>query len=414
MELQELNLSHNELVGPIPSSLMTSLISLDLSYNSLEGPVPESHFFQVAPLVWFTHNKGLYGQVHGLPLCHQSWSASKGDEEKQHKIIILGVSLIFGILFILFLIIGICTLLYYKKKRSTINDASEEFDGHFFSIWRVSDGKEAYKEIIRATENFNEKYHIGTGACSIVYKATLSSGVTLAIKKIQKEEVQMNEEAFENEIQALTEIRHRNIVRFYGFCSTNKFNFLAYEYMVRGSLCTNLRSEQGAMELDWIKRVSIVRDIAQALSYLHHDCNLPIVHRDITSNNILLDEEYKACVADFGISRLLKSNSSHWSFLAGTYRYMAPELSYVMRVTEKCDVYSFGIIALEIIHGTHPVDLLNNLSLSMLVKDMLDPRLPLHVADKVTTNQVLAVILTAMQCINTDPQSRPTIELGSQ
>ncbi|XP_039137632.1 MDIS1-interacting receptor like kinase 2-like [Dioscorea cayenensis subsp. rotundata] len=224
----------------------------------------------------------------------------------------------------------------------------------------------------------------------------------------------MNEEAFRNEIQALTEIRHRNIVRFYGFCSTNKFNFLAYEYMERGSLGTNLRSEQGAMDLDWIKRVSIVRDIAQALSYLHHACNPSIVHRHITSNNILLDEEYKACVADFGISRLLKSNSSHWSLLAGTCGYMAPELAYTTRVTGKCDVYSFGIVALEVIHGTHPGDLLSNLSLSMLVKDMLDSRLPIHITDQVTTNQVLLVILIAMQCIDTVPQARPTMQQVSQ
>ncbi|XP_039120145.1 MDIS1-interacting receptor like kinase 2-like [Dioscorea cayenensis subsp. rotundata] len=138
------------------------------------------------------------------------------------------------------------------------------------------------------------------------------------------------------------------------------------------------------MELDWIKRVRIVRDIAQALSYLHHDCNPPIIHRDITSNNILLDEEYQACVSNFGISRLLKPNSLHWSLLACTYGYMAPELAYAMRVTEKCDVYSFRIVALEVICGTHPGDLLSNLSLSMLVKDILDPRLPfpLHIADQ--------------------------------
>ncbi|XP_039120961.1 MDIS1-interacting receptor like kinase 2-like [Dioscorea cayenensis subsp. rotundata] len=187
--------------------------------------------------------------------------------------------------------------------------------------------------------------------------------------------------------------------------------------MERGSLGATLRSERGAMELDWIKRVNIVRDIAHALSYLHHDCNPPIVHRDITSNNILLDKECKACVADFGISQLLKSNSSHWSLLAGTYGYMAPELAYTMRVTKKCDVYSFGIVALEVICGMHHGDLLSNLSLSMLVRDMLDPRLPLpfpllplHIADQVIMNQVLFVILMAMHCINTDPQVRPTMQ----
>ncbi|KAH7690941.1 Non-specific serine/threonine protein kinase protein [Dioscorea alata] len=303
---------------------MASLTLLDLSYNSLEGPVPKSHLFQTAPIQWFTHNKGLCGQVQGLPLCAQSQSTSTDDAKKQHKVIILIIVLVLGTLLIIFLISGIFTLRCYKRKRSTINDTREEFDGHFFSIWRVDHGKEEYKEIIRVTENFSEKYQIGTGASSIVYKASLSSGLTLAIKKIQEEEAQVNEQAFQNEIQALTEIRHRNIVRFYGFCSTNRFNFLAYEYMERGSLSATLRSEERAMELDWFKRVSIIQDIAQALSYLHHDCAPPIIHRDITSNNILLNEEYKACVSDFGISRLLKPNSSHWSLLAGTYGYMAP------------------------------------------------------------------------------------------
>ncbi|KAH7690966.1 Non-specific serine/threonine protein kinase protein [Dioscorea alata] len=416
MMLQKMNLSHNHLVGGIPSSfqLMTSLTSFDISYNSLEGPIPENHFFEAAPIKWFTHNKGLCGQVHGLPRCNQSSSTSKGGGKKYQKVIILIVLPIFGTLFLILLIVAI-TLLRYKRKKLMANDSDEEVGGQYcFSIWNVNHGKEIYKEIIRATENFDNKYQIGAGACSIVYKATLSSRETLAIKKFHKEEGRVNEQAFQNEVQALIEIRHRNIVRFYGCCSTKKFNFLAYKYMETGRLGATLRSEQGAIELDWIKRVSIVRDIAQALSYLHHDCAPPIIHRDITSNNILLDEEYKACVSDFGISRTLKPNSSHWSLVAGTYGYMAPELAYVMRVTEKCDVYSFGIVALEVIHGRHPGDLLSNLSLSMLVKDILDPRLPLHIANQVITNQVHSMISIAMQCINTDPQARPTMQQVSQ
>ncbi|KAJ0967442.1 hypothetical protein J5N97_024359 [Dioscorea zingiberensis] len=380
--LEALNLSHNELVGQIPSSFksMMSLTSLDLSYNSLDGPVPDNHFFQTAPAESFIHNKGLCGQVHGLPPCiHSPWATKDADTKKHHKFIISVAISTFGILFLLFLVVGI-TLVCYKRDKSIANDSCEEFAGkHFFSIWSVDHGKELFKVILRATENFDNKYQIGVGAHSIVYKATLPSGGTLAIKKLQGEG-QVVEQSFQNEIQALTQIRHRNIVRLYGFCSTAKFSFIAYEYMETGSLGAILRSEERAMELDWVKRVNIIRDIAQALSYLHHDCAPPIVHRDITSNNILLDEEYKACVSDFGISRLLEPNSSHWSMLAGTHGYMAPELAYVMRVTEKCDVYSFGVVALEVMHGIHPGDLINSLSLSMLVKDILDPRIPLHMA----------------------------------
>ncbi|KAH7690904.1 Non-specific serine/threonine protein kinase protein, partial [Dioscorea alata] len=417
IELRELNLSHNELVGHIPSSFqfMKGLASLDLSYDSLDGPVPKDLFFQTAPIEWFTHNKGLCGQVHGLPPCNQlpSSSTSRNDREKHHKVIFLTILLVSGILFLLFLIFGIM-ILYYKRKTFTANGTREESGGHFSLIWSVNNGPITCREIIQATENFDDKYRIGSGAYSIVYKVTLSSLGTLAVKKIREEEGQVNEQAFRNEIHALTEIRHRNIVKFYGFCSTENFNFLAYEYMERGCLGATLRSDQEAMKLDWVKRVSIVLDIAHALSYLHHDCAPPIVHRDITSNNILLNEEYKACVSDFGISRLLKSDSSHWSLLAGTYGYMAPELAYVMKVTEKCDVYSFGIVSLEVIHGIHPGDLLNNLSSSMLVKDILDPRVPLHIADQLATSQVLSVIFIAMQCINTDPQSRPTMNQVSQ
>ncbi|KAJ0970288.1 hypothetical protein J5N97_023165 [Dioscorea zingiberensis] len=249
-------------------------------------------------------------------------------------------------------VVGI-TYVCYKRDKSIANDSSEDFGAH-----------------------------------SIVYKATLPSGGSLAIKKLQGEG-QVVEQSFQNEIQALTQIRHRNIVRLYGFYSTAKFNFIAYEYMERGSLGAILRSNKRAMELDWVKRVNIIRDIAQALSYLHHDCAPPIVHRDITSNNILLDEEYKACVSNFGISRLLEPNSSHWSMLAGTHGYMAQELAYIMRVTKKCDVYSFGVVALEVMHGIHPGDLINGLSSSMLVKDILDPRLPFYIDDQVAITKCL-------------------------
>ncbi|XP_039119886.1 MDIS1-interacting receptor like kinase 2-like [Dioscorea cayenensis subsp. rotundata] len=115
----------------------------------------------------------------------------------------------------------------------------------------------------------------------------------------------------------------------------NNSTFLHISIWTEEAWVPLLDLNQGAVELDWIKRVTIVQDIAQALSYLHHDCAPPIIHRDLTRNNILLDEEYKACISDFGISRPLKPNSSHWSLLVGTYGYMAPELAYVMRVTEK-------------------------------------------------------------------------------
>ncbi|KAJ0967450.1 hypothetical protein J5N97_024367 [Dioscorea zingiberensis] len=236
-ELQKLNLSHNELVGGIPSSfqLMRSLTSIDLSYNFLDGPVPQNNIFQNAPIEWFIHNKGLCGEVHGLPpYAPSSWGSRDKKITHRLKVIICVIIPTASVLFLLFLIAAII-LPCCKRKKHTATETAEAVNGGIFTIWNFN-GKEAYKEIIEATENFDDKYRIGVGGYGTVYVATVSSGETFAVKKIQKIEDQASEQAFRNEIQALTQIRHRNIVRLYGFCSTNQFNFLAYEYMERGSL----------------------------------------------------------------------------------------------------------------------------------------------------------------------------------
>ena len=127
---------------------------------------------------------------------------------------------------------------------------------------------------------------------------------------------------FFNEIRALTEIRHQNIVKFHGFCSHAQYSFLIYEYLEKGSLDKILRKDGEAKELDWNKRVNIIKGVALALFYMHHDCSLPIVHRDISSKNILPDSQYEAHVSDFGIAKLLNLDSSSWTSLAGTYGWI--------------------------------------------------------------------------------------------
>ena len=148
----------------------------------------------------------------------------------------------------------------------------------------------------------------------------------MAVKKLQSlgdGEIAQQKEFF-NEIRALTEIRHRNIVKFHGFCSHSQYSFLIYEYLEKGSLDTILRNDGEAKELDWNKRVNIIKGVALALFYMHHDCSPPIVHSDISSKNILLDSQYEAHVSEFGIAKLLNSDSSNWTSLAGTYGYIAP------------------------------------------------------------------------------------------
>ncbi|KAL6324940.1 hypothetical protein AAG906_019848 [Vitis piasezkii] len=188
--------------------------------------------------------------------------------------------------------------------------------------------------------------------------------------------------SFENEVQMLSRIQHRNIVKLHGFCLHNKCMFLVYKYM-----------EKEVVQLDWIKRVNVVKGIANALSYMHHDSTLPIIHRDISSNNILLDSKLEAFVADFGTARLLDPDSSNQTLLAGTYGYIAP--------------------ALETIMGKHPGDLVTSLSSSstqnITLKDVLDSGLSSPKGPQVA-NDVALVVSLALKCLHCNPRFRPSMQ----
>ncbi|XP_028094777.1 MDIS1-interacting receptor like kinase 2-like isoform X2 [Camellia sinensis] len=205
------------------------------------------------------------------------------------------------------------------------NEARAIKNGDICSIWNY-DGRIAYEDIIKATNDFDIKYCIGTGGYGSVYRAQLPNGKIVALKKLHRFEAEEPafDKSFRNEVQMLTNIRHRNIVKLYGFCLHNKCMFLVYEYMERGSLFYALRTDVEAVELGWTQRVNIIKAIAHALSYLHHDCTPPIVHRDISSNNILLNSELETFVSDFGTARLLYPDASNQTVIAGTYGYIAP------------------------------------------------------------------------------------------
>jgi serine/threonine protein kinase len=198
-------------------------------------------------------------------------------------------------------------------------------NGDFFSIWNY-DGKIAYEDIIKATNDFDIEYCIGTGGYGSVYKAKLPSGRVVALKKLHNLEANepLIRRIFKNEVRMLTKIRHRSILKLYGFCLHNRCMFLVLEYMEKGSLYCVLHNDVEALELDWSKRVDIVKGIAHSLSYLHYDCKPAIIHRDVTTKNVLLNSEMEARLSDFGIARLRNSSSSNETILAGTYGYLAP------------------------------------------------------------------------------------------
>ncbi|CDP14162.1 unnamed protein product [Coffea canephora] len=398
-----LNLSHNILSGTVPSSLM-QLSDVDLSYNALEGELPCDLGFQFGS-ERFVGNRDLR---YNSTLCGASPSVMGNHRHHTlYYIIVLGVPLlVFAITG--GLVIYICC---FKKVEVDLMDNKH---GDIFRIWNY-DGHMAYEDIIKATNDFDVSYCIGTGGYGSVYRARLPSGKVVALKKLHRLEGENPnfDKSFRNEADVLSKIRHRNIVKLFGFCLHKRCMFLIYEYMDRGSLFCILRDETEAVELDWIKRVNLIKGIASALSYLHHDCDPPIIHRDVSSNNILLNSQLEATLSDFGTARILELDSSNQTVIAGTFGYMAPELAYTMVVTEKSDVYSFGVVVLETLFGKHPQDFLSCISSQpnepILLKDLLDARLPPPTNPLVVRNVVLATAL-ALDCVNANPKYRPTTQ----
>ncbi|XP_022133623.1 MDIS1-interacting receptor like kinase 2-like [Momordica charantia] len=282
-----------------------------------------------------------------------------------------------------------------------------------FSIWDYN-GNIAYEDIIEATEDFHIKYCIGTGGYGSVYRAVLPNGKVVAVKKLHTHEAQQITlfNSFQNEVEMLKEIRHKNIVKLHGYCLHNRCMFLIYQYMERRSLFLALSNDSEAVELDWNKRLSIITRVAHALSYIHHHCIKPIIHRDVTTSNILLDSKLEAFLSDFGIARLLDLESSYHTTVGGTCGYIAP--AYTMTVTEKCDVYSFGVVALEIIMGKHLGELLNSLWSKFVppiaIKDFLDSRLRSPLITTRAAQNVVFTLTLAFACLHPNPKARPTMQ----
>uniref|UniRef100_A0A7N2M8P6 non-specific serine/threonine protein kinase n=2 Tax=Quercus lobata TaxID=97700 RepID=A0A7N2M8P6_QUELO len=414
--LEILNLSRNALSGNIPSSFnqLLSLTSIDLSYNQLGGPIPNTKAFHEAPVEAFRNNKGLCGNATGLKACPSTYSQNLHVKKGNNVMTLILVLL--GIVFLIFFIIGITLNIFFKKTKAK-NETKEEEHQKTISMCSY-DGKMVYENIVEATGDFDYKHCIGVGGYGIVYKVELSTGQVVAVKKLHplSEDSVANVNTFTSEINSLTEIRHRNIVKLHGFCSHPQHLLLVYEFLERGSLKKILNNDESASNFDWAKRVNVVKGVTSALSYMHHDCLHPIIHRDISSKNVLLDSEYEAHVSDFGTARIMTSDASYWTSFAGTFGYAAPEHAYTMEVSEKCDVYSFGVVTLEVIMGRHPGDLISSFlstsfassSYDVLLEDVLDQRLALPTGQ--VMEKVVLVAKIALACLHTNPHSRPTMQ----
>ncbi|XP_056169742.1 MDIS1-interacting receptor like kinase 2-like [Syzygium oleosum] len=436
-----LNLRENRFIGAIPSGIgdLRNLEFLDLSFNHLKCPIPDNSPSGSIPTFRSTllydlnlscnHLEGpisapdSLGAYYPGNFCLGNQDCNQFDETQAHRRRSSGVHymtmfILLATIFISCIVVGSCFL--FRRATKSVQSETSEKNGNFLSIWNY-DGKIAYEDIINATEDFDIKYCIGTGSYGSVYRARLPNGKVVALKKLHRLEAEdpSFDKSFRNEVKHLTEVKHRSIIKLHGFCLHRRCMFLIYEYMERGSLFCALRDDVKAVELDWSKRVDLVRDTAHALSYMHYNCAQPIVHRDISSNNILLNSKMQAFVSDFGTARLLDphSSSNFTANTAGTYGYIAPELAYTLVINEKCDVYSFGVVAVETMMGEHPGDIVSTLWTScgedIMLHKILDPRLPYPRENSVARSIVLIVSL-ALACLSANPKSRPTMKQVSE
>ncbi|KAL8151183.1 hypothetical protein V2J09_020991 [Rumex salicifolius] len=314
-----------------------------------------------------------------------------------------------------------CTCLPgYKLKNSTdwLYGCEPEFDLHqpgvefeFVQIPYSVTGfrRYSYKELKRVTSNFQEE--IGRGGSSVVYKGLLADGRTVAVKRLENAE-QCKEE-FLAEMSTIGRIKHMNLMETLGYCVEGKHRILVFEFMEKGSLTENLSSKS----LDWKKRYKIALGTARGLAYLHEECLEWVLHCDVKPQNVLLDSNFEPKVGDFGLSKLLKRSrsdqDSDFSRIRGTRGYMAPEWVSNAVITSKVDVYSYGVVALEIVTGKTQAEVMQDVIDARATdrkENAGESRVQSWVEENADTNQMRSLALVALQCVQEDKDARPTMK----
>ncbi|PKI33342.1 hypothetical protein CRG98_046268 [Punica granatum] len=367
-DLTELNLSNNHLYGTIPPELgdLPVLTYLDLSRNLLSGEIP-MELTKLTLNQFNVSDNRLDGEVpsgfnHGLlisslmgnpGLCSPNLKplprCSKPGKAKLYIVVALAICAL----------VLLVSLIWFLRTKLHVCRGKRK------KLWKITTFQRVGLSHSDLFDHLTEANLIGSGGSGRVYRVRLKSGQMVAAKKLWgRTHSPEAESVFRSEVETLSRVRHGNIVKLMFSCIGEECRVLVYEYMENGSLGDLLHGEKGGELLDWPQRFAIALGAAQGLAYLHHDCVPPIVHRDVKSNNILLDVELRPHVADFGLAKTLQQVAADaategqdvMSKVAGSYGYIAPEYAYTLKVNEKSDVYSFGVVLLELITGKWPND----------------------------------------------------------
>uniref|UniRef100_A0A0E0DNZ3 non-specific serine/threonine protein kinase n=1 Tax=Oryza meridionalis TaxID=40149 RepID=A0A0E0DNZ3_9ORYZ len=268
-------------------------------------------------------------------------------------------------------------------------------------------------ELKLATDNFSSKNILGEGGYGPVYKGKLPDGRVIAVKQLSQSSHQ-GKSQFITEVTTISSVQHKNLVKLHGFCIDNNAPLLVYEYLENGSLDRALFRDNN-LNLDWAMRFEIILGIARGITYLHEESNVRIVHRDIKASNVLLDMDLTPKISDFGLAKLYDEKQTHVSTrIAGTFGYLAPEYAMRGRLTEKVDIFAFGVVMLETVAGRSNTN--NSLKESEIYLfewawDLYEKEQPLGIVDssliEYDKDEALRVIRVALLCTQGSPHQRP-------